>query len=112
METFSINMFNEIKALVQKDYFLDLRSKTALAGLLLYILSTMFTCYLSFHKIVDVPTWNALFWIIILFTAILINPSYAVEEAPEIPAGFGPVIVSGLMLSITAIKSFMEKNSK
>lgn len=63
-------MFSEIKALVQKDYFLDLRSKTALAGLLLYILSTMFTCYLSFHKIVDVPSWNALFWIIILFASI------------------------------------------
>jgi heme exporter protein B len=41
-----------------------------LNAILLYVVSTVFVCYLSFKTLVDVPTWNALFWIIILFTAV------------------------------------------
>lgn len=37
---------------------------------MLYVVSTVFVCFLSFKKIVDVPTWNALFWIIILFASV------------------------------------------
>ncbi|HQW23940.1 MAG TPA: heme exporter protein CcmB, partial [Bacteroidia bacterium] len=31
---------------------------------------TVFVCYLSFKRIVDLPTWNALFWIIQLFAGV------------------------------------------
>ncbi len=36
---------------------------------MIYVFATVFICYLSFKKI-DPITWNALFWIILLFTSI------------------------------------------
>lgn len=39
-------------------------------GILLYVVSTIFVCYLTFKQVVDVSTWNALFWIIMLFASI------------------------------------------
>lgn len=60
----------EVKALLRKEFLLEWRQKYAFNGLLLYVLSTVFVCYLSFLRILDVPTWNALFWIIQLFAGI------------------------------------------
>lgn len=52
---------------------LEWRQRYALHGLLLYLASTIFVCYLSFkakqHSINPI-TWNTLFWIILLFIAI------------------------------------------
>ena len=62
-------MIQEISILVKKELKLEWRSKYAIGGLLLYVVSTIFVAYLSFKKIVTVPTWNALFWIILLFAA-------------------------------------------
>ncbi|MBU2916062.1 heme exporter protein CcmB [Reichenbachiella agariperforans] len=66
-------MLKEIKALLWKDIVLEWRHKYALNGILLYTFSTIFICYLSFevlHARVDQFSWNALYWIIILFTSI------------------------------------------
>lgn len=63
-------MLTEIKNLIQKEFLLEWRQKYAFGGILLYVVSTVFVCFLSFKKIVDVPTWNALFWIIILFASV------------------------------------------
>lgn len=60
----------EITLLLKKEISLELKQRYALNALLLYVVSTIFVCYLSFKFLVDVPTWNALFWIIILFTAV------------------------------------------
>lgn len=65
-----MTLFREIIILVKKDVQLEWKQKHALNGLLLYVAATIFVCYLSFKQIVDVPTWNALFWIIMLFAAI------------------------------------------
>ncbi len=37
---------------------------------MLYVLSTVFVAYLSFRQILDPATWNALFWIILLFASV------------------------------------------
>ncbi len=63
-------MLKEIKFLIEKEIMLEWKQKYAFNGILLYIISTVFICYLSFRQIVDVPTWNALFWIILLFAAV------------------------------------------
>jgi heme exporter protein B len=47
-----------------------MRNKYALGGILLYVVSTVFVSYLSFKKIINPATWNALFWIILLFASI------------------------------------------
>jgi len=64
---------NEIKILLLKEIKLEWRQKFALNGIVLYLASTIFTVYLSVNVKIGVlapQTWNALFWIIILFTAV------------------------------------------
>jgi heme exporter protein B len=63
-------LFQQIKYLVAKEVKLEIRNKYALGGILLYVVSTVFVSYLSFKKIIDPATWNALFWIILLFASI------------------------------------------
>lgn len=63
-------MIREIKILLRKEIMMEWKQKYAFNGLLLYVVATVFICYLSFRQIVDPPTWNALFWIILLFAAI------------------------------------------
>jgi heme exporter protein B len=63
-------MFNEVKSMIRKEVTLEWRQKFAFNGVLLYLVSTVFVCYLSFARIIDVPTWNSLFWIIMMFAAI------------------------------------------
>src|SRR2546427_11449966 len=63
-------MFTEIKYLIGKEMMLEWKQKYAFNGILLYVASTVFICYLSFRQIIDPPTWNALFWIIMLFAAV------------------------------------------
>ena len=61
---------NTVVQLIQKEIKSEWKQKYAFNGLLLYVVSTVFVCYLSFRSIVDLPTWNALFWIIQLFAGV------------------------------------------
>src|ERR1041384_8412677 len=60
----------EIRFLILKEISLEWKTKYSFNGLLLYVISTIFVCFLSFKQIIDPPTWNALFWIIMLFAAV------------------------------------------
>ncbi|SFC05112.1 heme exporter protein B [Flexibacter flexilis DSM 6793] len=63
----------EIKTLITKDIVLEWRQRYALNGMILYIVSTVVVCYMSFNLQrvpLNVVTWNALFWIILLFTSV------------------------------------------
>lgn len=66
-------MLKEIAVLIQKEITLEWRQKYALNGILLYVVSAVFITYLSVgakQGNIGVPTWNALYWIIILFSAV------------------------------------------
>lgn len=66
-------MLQSIKVLVLKEIKLEWRQRHALNGVLLYLVSTIFICYLSFNvktNQLNPLTWNSLFWIILLFTSI------------------------------------------
>jgi len=65
-----MDLFNQVKFLIRKEIMLEWRSKYALNGILLYVVSTVFVCYLAFREISSAPTWNALFWIIMLFASV------------------------------------------
>jgi heme exporter protein B len=65
-----MSLLKETFILFRKDLRIEWKQKHSFNGLLLYIASTVFVCYLSFKEIVNVPTWNALFWIIMLFAAV------------------------------------------
>lgn len=75
----------EVNALIAKEIRLEWRQRHALNGMLLYLVSTIFVCYLSFRLKVnklEPITWNTLFWIIQLFTAVsAIAKSFTQERA-------------------------------
>ncbi len=63
-------MWQQVRTLFLKEFRLELRNRYALNGILLYVVSTVFVCYLSFKQVVSAPVWNALFWVIMLFAAL------------------------------------------
>lgn len=75
---------NELRTLIQKEITLEWRQKYAMSGMLLYVVSTVFVCYLSFNLRRGQLTpivWNTLFWIIMLFTAVnAIGKSFSQER--------------------------------
>ena len=75
-----MGILKEVRALIHKDIVLEWRSKYAINGIILYVVSTVFVCYQAF-KSVDPTTWNALFWIILLFASVnAINKSFVQES--------------------------------
>jgi heme exporter protein B len=74
-------LIKELKALLGKEIKLEFRHKNAFNGILLYVASTVFVSYLSFKNIVDSTTWNALFWIILLFASINAVSKSFVQES-------------------------------
>lgn len=74
-------MMKPILAIIKKDVLLELRQLYAINGALLYVVSSAFVCYLVFQQIISVQTWNALYWIIMLFSSInLISKSFMSES--------------------------------
>lgn len=61
---------------------MEWRQPHALGSVFLYVVASIFVAYMGFKQIVDVPTWNALFWIIVLFAAFnAASRSFSVETS-------------------------------
>jgi heme exporter protein B len=63
----------QLYSLLQKEFQLELRRKSVVAGLSLYLVSMVFISYLAFalkQNLISPLVWSALFWIVVLFTAI------------------------------------------
>jgi len=72
---------SQLYGLIKKEFTLEFRQKASLGGVLVYVVSTIFISALSFNKIIEPRTWNALFWIIFLFSAVTIcGKSFAKES--------------------------------
>ncbi|MFY0626271.1 MAG: heme exporter protein CcmB [Reichenbachiella sp.] len=93
----------EIKTLLWKEMVLEWRHKYAINGVLLYTFSTIFICYLSFNVLkggINPFSWNALFWIIMLFTAVsAISKSFVQESAYRQIYYFHLVSPEGIIVS-------------
>lgn len=59
----------EIAHLLKLELALDLRQRAAWGGMLLYVVSAVYVCYLAMQHGLGTEAWNALFWIILLFAA-------------------------------------------
>ncbi|WP_420384894.1 heme exporter protein CcmB [Roseivirga sp.] len=73
-----------IFTLIGKEFRSEWRQKYALNGMVLYLASTIFVCYMSFNlKVGTISplTWNALFWIIILFAGVNSVAKSFIQEA-------------------------------
>lgn len=68
-------------SLIKKDLLIDWRQQSPFTGILLYLSATIFTAYMAFGGFITEKAWNALFWIILLFTAVnAISKSFLQEE--------------------------------
>ena len=62
-----------VLALLKKEFVLELRRKSVISGLGLYLFSLTFICYLTFNlhqNTISSNTWSALFWLTILFSVV------------------------------------------
>ena len=72
-----MELINQTWSLLKKEILLEWRSKYAFNGVLLYVVSTVFVCYISFSLTPGFEgssgypvVWNVLFWIIMLFASV------------------------------------------
>ncbi|WP_114777377.1 heme exporter protein CcmB [Botryobacter ruber] len=88
---------------MRKDFVLELRQKYAFNGMLLYVSSTVFVCYLSFglrSNVLTVPVWNAVLWIILLFTSVnAIAKSFMQENRGRLLYFYSIVSPQGVILA-------------
>ncbi len=70
-----------LSALIKKEFLLEFRQKSTLGGVLVYVAGTIFVSVLCFNGRLDKPTWNALFWIITLFTSVTISGKSFLKES-------------------------------
>jgi heme exporter protein B len=110
--------FGQLKALIKKEIILEWRQKYAFGGLLVYVISTIFVCYLSFRQIIDPVTWNALFWIILLFASVNAIAKGFLQESKGIQLYqyvlldprmviLSKIIYHGLLLSVLSLAAFI-----
>lgn len=76
-----MNLFTEVKYLIKREVMQEWRNRYALNGILLYVVATVFICYLSFRKVEPV-VWNAVFWIIMVFASINAVAKSFMTESP------------------------------
>jgi heme exporter protein B len=107
----------EIQFLIKKEILLEWKQKHAFTGILLYIVSTIFVCFLSFKRIIDPDTWNTLFWIILLFGSVNAVAKSFIHESRDrqlyyytiaSPEGIilSKIIYNVLLLGILSLASF------
>lgn len=66
-------MFSGVNILLKKEFVLELRRKSVISGIALYLVSLIFICYLTFslsRNAINEATWSALFWLTILFSVV------------------------------------------
>jgi heme exporter protein B len=62
-----------IVTLLKKELTLELRKKSVIAGIGLYLFSLTFICYITFalrQNSINAATWSALFWLVVLFSVV------------------------------------------
>src|SRR5581483_3183069 len=61
---------NQVLAIIQRELKHEVRSRRSWLAILLYIGSIVYISYLGFQNGLDASTWNALFWILIIFISM------------------------------------------
>lgn len=97
-----MSVWTETKHLLFKEFTVEVRNRYALFGVLMYLFLLVFVVFLSFSKI-DPETWNALYWITLLFVSVgTIGRSFMQESASRqlyyyTVTGSGATILSKLL---------------
>lgn len=75
-----MNMLQQTLRLLWRDWILEWRTKYALSGIVLYVLSTVVLVHSALINI-QPQVWNAIFWVIILFAAVSAIVKSFVQES-------------------------------
>lgn len=63
-------MISQVINVVNLNFKLEWRRRQSFLAIILYLLTSVYLAYLVFSGMVDLQTWNALYWIILIFAAI------------------------------------------
>ncbi len=104
-----MQLVNQTWYLLKKEILLEWRSKYAFNGVLLYVVSTVFICYISFNLnpgfvgSTGYPVmWNVLFWIIMLFASVnAITKSFTQENKSRLLYYYSIASPQAIILSKT-----------
>lgn len=106
-----------ISAIIQRELRHELRSRRSWVAILLYICSVVYVAYLAFQHDLEPVTWNALFWILVIFIAMFAaSGSFAGREGEMLyiytlvsPAKFilARLIYNGIFMLLVSIAAFM-----
>lgn len=77
---FALQMQGLTAQLIKKEFLLEFRQRSTLAGIAVYIISTVFVSALCFKKVIHPMVWNALFWTIFLFISVNISGKSFMQE--------------------------------
>ncbi len=113
-----MNQWKELIFLTKKEVELEFKTKSSIGSILLYLVSTIFVAFLSFKKIVDIPTWIALYWIIMLFASVnAISKSFLEETNGTLqyyytivsPEAYitSKILYNSVLLSIVSLISYI-----
>jgi len=110
-----MQLANQTWFLLKKEILLEWRSKYAFNGVLLYVVSTVFICYISFNLnggfagTKNYPiVWNVLFWIIMLFAAVnAIAKSFLQESKGRLLYYYSIASPQAIILSKTIYNSLL-----
>lgn len=89
----------EIIALIKKDLLLEWRQRYAINGVLLHVVSMIFVVFLSL-KIMNAPTWNAIYWLVLLFSSVsAVAKSFIGESKGQLIYLYGIASPQSIILS-------------
>ncbi len=114
-----MQLLREIGFLLRKEIILEWRQRYAISGILLYVISTVFIIYVAFANAEILgPTWNVLYWIVVLFATVNAVAKSFVQEsgarqlyyytlANPLAILFSKIIYNTLLLFLLGLLTFL-----
>ena len=94
-----MSLWRQSLFLLQKEVIVEWREKYALGGILLYLTGMLFIIYFMMESAAP-ATWNAIFWVILLFTAVnMITRGFTAESGRSFMYYYSTVNPSAMILS-------------
>ncbi len=78
-----MNRVADIRFLVQHAIRVEMRNKHGIAGLAVFAIAAVYTCYQATGMHAERESWNALAWVVLLFTAFNAVSKPWADDAPE-----------------------------
>lgn len=111
-------LMRQTLTLLNKEIRSEWREKNGLASVIMYLVSATFICFLSFKSVADDETWNALLWLIILFSSFYTVTKSFYKETPGkmlyyytavMPQAYilSKILFNGILLSITSLINYV-----